>query len=403
MSRCVRIVRIITRLNIGGPSIHASLLTNRMAQERFSTCLVVGRPERDEGNRIGWVRPGPGRVVELPFLRRPIHPLRDAIAFAHLLRIVWRERPQVVHTHTAKAGTLGRLAGLAYNWIGPGRKSEQRALLVHTFHGHVLEGYFSKPASRLFTGIERLLARGTDCLIAVSPRVRDELLGEGIGRREQWRVVPLGLDLTPLQQLPFPNGSAPLRCGLVGRLVPIKNPALFVEAVGRLAPLVQGTIVGSGPLKSELEETVRRRGLEQAITFTGWREDLPVCYAQMDVLCITSWNEGTPASVIEAMAAGRATVATDVGGIRDLLGIPESVEVPAGGFTASPRGLLVRPGDARGLAGALRKMAEQPDLRRKIGEEGRVQALSKFGAERLIRDISLLYEQLNDKARESFS
>lgn len=396
----LRIVRILTRLNIGGPAIHVALLTHRMAQDRFSTCLVVGRPEQGEGNRIDWVRTGPGKVVELRWLRRGIHPLRDWVAWIRLLRVLWHEKPHVVHTHTAKAGTLGRLAGLAYNRIGPGRKFGQRALLVHTFHGHVLEGYFPIWASGLFTGIERWLARRTDCLVAVSPAIRRDLLKRGIGREEQWEVIPLGLELSALERLAPPDRNGALRCGLIGRLVPIKNPALFLEAVERVtrnhsASFLQAVIIGDGPLRPQLEAEVRARRLEETVSFTGWRDDLASCYQSLDVVCLTSWNEGTPLSLIEGMAAGRIAVASDVGGVRDLLEPPADCgpEIPAGRFQLCSRGILFRPGDARGLADALETLAREPALREKLSGAGRSHALATFGPQRLIEEISHLYER----------
>ena len=397
----MRIVRVLTRLNIGGPSIHAALLSNRLDPARFRTALVVGTPEKEEGDRTSWVIGGAAQVVQLKGLRRPLRPWRDLVAFVRIAAIVWRERPRILHTHMAKAGFLGRAAGLTYNRLGPGRRPGQRVLLVHTFHGHVLEGYFPGWLSRAFCWIERWLARRTDCLIAVSPAIRDELLKLGIGTPEKWRVIPLGLDLSLLEGLGPPAGRPPLMCGLVGRLVPIKNPSLFLEGVARLprrgpSRTVRGVVIGDGPLRGELERSARLLGLNGDVSFTGWKDDLPACYRELDVVCLTSWNEGTPVALIEAMAAARPVVATDVGGVRDLLGPPPSApgEVPEGRFIEAERGLLVRPGDAAGLSAALERLTADPALRRKLGERGRAHVRVKFGHERLLRDISKLYENL---------
>jgi len=397
----VKIVRIITRLNIGGPSVHVGILSTLLDPARFETCLVVGKTGGKEGDCGSRIAGRGARMIQLANLTRSPHPIRDLSAWFQIVSILRKERPRILHTHMAKAGTLGRLAGIFYNRLGPGRDPKARFLLVHTFHGHVLEGYFPAWVSKGFTAVERWLARRTDCLIAVSPRVRDDLLGKGIGCKESWRVVPLGLDLSNLLDLPLPNGTLPLRCGLVGRLVPIKNPSLFLQALSRLtgegnAAALRGVIVGEGPLRDSLEKEAERKGLKSRLHFTGWQEDLRRCYQELDIACVTSLNEGTPVSLIEAMAAGRAVIATDVGGVRDLLdhGAAESGAIPSGGFQVTPVGVLVRSQDAPGLAAALAHLAENPSLRQTLGEAARRHVKERFNQERLIRDISQLYEEL---------
>lgn len=395
----VRIVRILTRLNIGGPSLHAALLSIRLDPNRFSTCLVIGTSEATEGDVSDLVQDPRVRLIHIPTLCRSVRPLADLRSLWRLLQIIWRERPRIIHTHMAKAGSLGRLAGLIYNWIGPGRKPAAKAILIHTFHGHVLEGYFSPSLTRLFVTVERWLARQTDGLIAVSSTVRDDLLGMGIGRLDQWSVIPLGLDLSSLGDLPLPNGGS-VRFGMVGRLVPIKNPSLFVSAFDRLvqqrpARPVSGVIVGDGPLRLVLEQEVKRLGLDTLLQFTGWQRDLRTVYAGLEATCLTSWNEGTPVALIEAMAAGRTVIATDVGGVRDLLeGDRPARPIAAGAFHVTERGILVRAGDAVGLASALAAVARDEGLRRQLGSAARSYALQHFGAERLCRDMTVLYEEL---------
>ena len=397
----MKIVRIITRLNIGGPSVHVGLLTTRLDPARFDTCLVVGTVGKKEGDLGPRIAARGVRMIQLRNLTRSPHPVRDLPAWFQIVSILRRERPRILHTHMAKAGTLGRLAGIFYNRWGPGRNPKDRMILIHTFHGHVLEGYFSPWISKIFTSIERWVARRTDCLIAVSPRIRDDLLGKGIGCKESWRVIPLGLDLSTLLDLPLPNGTTPLRCGLVGRLVPIKNPSLFLQALSHSAqkgdsPALRGIIVGEGPLRDSLEKEAQREGLENRVRFTGWQEDLRRCYREFDIACVTSLNEGTPVSLIEAMAAGRAVIATDVGGVRDLLdyGADGTPPIPAEGFRITPVGVLVRSEDTQGLTAALAHLARNPSLRKKLGEAARQQVKERFNHERLIRDISALYEEL---------
>jgi len=391
------IVRVITRLNIGGPAVHAAILSTRLDTERFETCLVVGTADRDEGDLRGLVEGRGARIVALPRLRRPIRPWSDGLVLLQLLHLLWRERPAILHTHMAKAGALGRLAGLLYNGVGPGCCAGRRAVLLHTFHGHVLEGYFPAWAARVFLSIERWLAARTDVLIAVSQAIRDDLLKRGIGRGSQWRVIPLGLSLSAFADLPLPNGAGALRVGQVGRLVPVKNPSMFVQALAQVAreaaPAVRALIVGDGPLRAALEAEARALGVDRTVTFTGWQRDLRAVYERLDVACVTSWNEGTPVSLIEAMAAGRAVVATDVGGVRDLLtdGATTGEVISPGTFRVAPRGVLVRPGDPEGLAAALARLGADEPLRRSLGEAGRAFVTERFTEERLVRDIEQLY------------
>ena len=401
----IRIVRIITRLNIGGPTIQAAVLSTQLDPRRFSTCLVVGASEAGEGDAGEAVQRQGARIIRLASLRRAIHPWADVVTLGRLLRLLWRERPQIIHTHMAKAGTLGRLAAWLYNTCGPGRAPGARAVVIHTFHGHVLDGYFAPWMARIFLAIERWMGRHTDCLVAVSRTIRDALLAKGIGRAGQWRVVPLGLDLSALAQLAPPpsmsGGASTVRYGLTGRLVPIKNPGLFLEALAqtiREQPTnrITGLVVGDGPLRGELEAQARRLGLSNAVQFTGWRHDLPDVYAGVDVACLTSWNEGTPVALIEAMAAARPVVATAVGGVGDLL--EEAGQAPApiapGAFRRTDRGLLVNPGDAGGFAAALQAVAADGELCRELGRAGRAFVLERFTQHRLVRDITTLYEAL---------
>ncbi|MBI2104128.1 MAG: glycosyltransferase [Candidatus Omnitrophica bacterium] len=400
-----KILRVITRLNIGGPSLHAACLSTGLDPQRSSTCLVIGEPEATEGNLIGLVQGSAARVIRLPTLVRPIDPWADLRALVGLLRIVWRERPAVIHTHMAKAGALGRMAGFLYNGVGPGRRTGGRAVIVHTFHGHVLDGYFPTWVSRLFVLTERWLARWTDGLIAVSPAIRDDLLLRWrIGRKAQWRVIPLGLDLSALSRMSPPGGAGALRIGLVGRLVPIKNPALFLQALAQLGGRdgsVTGVVVGDGPLRAPLERQAQELRLDGLVRFAGWQRDLASVYGGLDAACVTSWNEGTPVSLIEAMAAGRAVVATDVGGVRDLLadGAAGGAAIAPGTFEVAARGILIRPGDAAGLAAALRRLGDDGPLRRSLGEAGRAFVAERHTEERLLHDIERLYSELLSERR----
>lgn len=389
-------------MNIGGPSIHVALLSGELDPRRFATCLVVGTPDAKEGNAVGLVDGRRARLVLIRSLRRALHPLRDAVSLGRLIALMWRERPQVIHTHMAKAGALGRTAGMLYNRLGPGRR--RPAVIVHTFHGHVLEGYFFPHVTRLFITIEQRLARWSDRLIAVSPAVKRDLIDRRIAPPEKIIVIPLGL---PLESLLALNGfdrveSGPLTIAWVGRLVPIKRPDLFVRGLAQFRRSHpdrgwQAVMAGDGERRGEVQALIEGEGLSARVRCLGWVTDLAALYAQAEIVCLTSANEGTPVSVIEAMAAGRAVVATDVGGVRDLLDGGSQEPVPPGGYRIGARGLLVRSGDADGIAAALERLTADAPLRRRLGQAGREHAANAFNSARLLQDITTFYGTLLDE------
>lgn len=379
----IRVLRIIARLNVGGPAIHATLLTTRLDPGRFATTLVAGHESPEEGSYLdvrGVTLPG---LVRLPALGREIQGGQDVVALRALMRLIREQRPHIVHTHTAKAGTLGRVAA----------RLCRVPVVVHTFHGHVLQGYFSPIKTRVFTGIERLLARATDRLIAVSPKVREDLLALGIGRPERFDVVPLGLELDRYLAVEGPDGGlrhelglaaeTPL-VGIVARLVPIKAHEVFLDAAVRLVgrrPDAQFVIVGDGERRAELERQATASGLGGRVHFLGWRGDLDRIYADLDVVALTSRNEGSPVALIEAMAAGRAVVSTNVGGVADVV---------SDGLT----GRLVGDGDAEALGEVMHELIGDAVQRRRLGDAARCHAAQRYGAARLVADIDALYTRL---------
>jgi glycosyltransferase involved in cell wall biosynthesis len=260
-----------------------------------------------------------------------------------------------------------------------------------------LEGYFGRVRSAAFLAIERWLARHTDRIVAVSEAVREDLLRRRIGRPEQVRVVRLGLPLGRFLDLPEPAGDpACMRVGLVGRLVPIKNHELLLEVARRFQahsglPRLHFLVVGDGELRAALERKSREFGLNGMVTFTGWQSDMPDVYRELDIVCLTSLNEGTPVSLIEALAAGRPVVATDVGGVRDLLGPDQGGTAH---FRKAPHGLLVRSNDAEGLTEAIRYLMAHPEGRVAMGRAGREFVRNRFTDERLARDIEALYAEI---------
>jgi glycosyltransferase involved in cell wall biosynthesis len=300
-------------------------------------------------------------------------------------------RPRVLHTHMAKAGLLARVAAICFNVT----HRASRVRIIHTYHGHVLEGYFSGATTRLFIGLERMLSTMTDQLIAVSARVRDDLLHRyRIGTPAAFAVVPLGLDLDAFAALDD-RARADARCALdippgvpvvttVGRLTAIKNHALFLEMAARISaarPDAVFLIAGDGELRAGLEAEARARGLGDRVRFLGWRRDLTTIYGATDVFAITSRNEGTPVALIEAMASGVPGVSTDVGGVRDVIA-DESM------------GRVVPPGEAEALVRAVLGLLDRGPARAAMATAARQAALTRFGFKRLSAEIAALYRQI---------
>ncbi len=382
----IRVVRVIARLNIGGPAIHATLLTARLDPARFTTTLVTGTEDAAEGNYLALH--GREAAVELiPDLGREIRPLRDVRTLAALMRVIRRVRPHVVHTHTAKAGAVGRLAALLCGV----------PVVVHTFHGHVLRGYFSPAKTAVYRAIERVLAWRTDRLLTVTDRVRDELLALGVGRPDQYTTVPLGFDLAPLVQAArrqgelraeLALGTAPL-VGIVARLVPIKAHEVFLDAAVRIRaslPEARFLIVGDGECRPALEARVDALGLRDAVRFLGWRADLDRLYADLDVVVLTSRNEGSPVALIEAMAAGVPVVSTAVGGVPDVV---------AHGVS----GLLAPMDDAAAIADHAVALLRDRARGAAMGRAGQARVVATYSADRLVADIEALYTQLLERRR----
>jgi glycosyltransferase involved in cell wall biosynthesis len=373
--RSFKVVRLITRLNIGGPAQQALLLTRELAVA-YPTLLAAGIPAVDEGEMSD-----PAVRVHRLRLVRPLSPAEDAGAVASVRRILVRHRPQLVHTHMAKAGTVGRLAAVSL-----GRR---RPRLVHTFHGHVLDGYFNPWLQRALVEVERRLARHTDLLIAVCPQVRDDLLSLGVGVQEQFRVVPLGLDLRRFTDPDQTRGLLRARLGLnddtplvgaAGRLVPVKDIDTLLAAVARL-PGVHVALLGDGPSRKHLEERAVQLGLADRAHFLGWYADVPGAMRDFDVVALTSLNEGTPVAIIEALAAGRPVVATAVGGVG---------YVVKDGTT----GLLSPKSDPVAFAEQLCRMLESRSDASAMAAAGQRDVTQRFSSERLVGDISDLYDEL---------
>jgi glycosyltransferase involved in cell wall biosynthesis len=381
----LRVLRVIGRLNMGGPAHQAALLSGRRFPERYETLLVHGSLPPGEESLADLSREEGATMRFLGDLRTPIDPLHDSRALLQLIRIARAFKPDVVHTHTAKAGFLGRQAALA---VRP------RPAIVHTYHGHVLEGYFGAAKSRLYLELERALARVSDRLIGVSEATVDDLVRLGVAPRERFSVLPLGLDLRPLaepddgglrERTRAELGVAPEEILLVfvGRVVPIKRLDVLLRALaqaGRPGPRLRLALVGDGEERPGLEGMAGELGIEHDVLFLGYRRELRPLFTAADLAVLCSDNEGTPVSLIEAGAAGLPAVATDVGGVGEVVG--------------EQTGILVPPGDPAALAGALRQMADNPERRHTYGRAARSRVTERYGAARLIGDVDVLYREL---------
>ena len=414
----MKIVRVIARLNVGGPARHVVWLTAGLQGANWNSVLVAGTvPPGEEDMAYFAVEHGvePLLIAEMS---REIS-LKDALSIWKIYRVFCREGPDVVHTHTAKAGTLGRVAGFLYRWLTPstllGRP--RQCLFVHTYHGHIFHSYYGPLKTRLFLTIEKILARLiTDRIVVVSEQQRLEIRERfGVGRPDQFVVIPLGLDTHSFadwrnrRQLfrdELGVKSDELLVGIVGRLTEIKNHELFLRAVAivknrlvdeKSRPPVKFVVIGDGGLRDRLEVQARALGLVEDVIFAGSRRDPENFYAALDIVALTSLNEGTPLTLIEAMANARPVVATAVGGVVDLLG--ETIEEHQNErFTVCRRGISIQSNDPVAVAAGLFHLIENPELRSQLGNRGLEFVASNFSRERLLDDIKALYKQLERRA-----
>lgn len=368
------VVEAITRLNIGGPARHVIDVATGLA-DRYAIRIAAGHAPAVEG----LVATGAVPLDHLPLVR-PISPSADLAALVGMRRLLKRHHTELVHSHMAKAGSVARLAATTL---------QPRPKTVHTFHGHVLAGYFTPGVEQVITRMERQLARRTDRLVAVSADVRDALLDLGIGKPRQFEVIPLGVDLEPFLRVDRPSGQLRRALGLsdetalvgvVARLAPVKDHDTLLRAMVTLAG-AHLAVLGDGELRAALGARANELGIANRIHFTSWWDDMPAALADLDVVVLTSRNEGTPMALIEAAAAGRAVVASAVGGVR---------AVVVDGRT----GTVVPPGDPAAVAAALDGLLRNPVRCRRLGQEGRAHVRAGFGLAASLEQIASLYDEL---------
>jgi glycosyltransferase involved in cell wall biosynthesis len=388
-----RVLRIINRPAIGGPILNATLLARHLGPE-FETLLVAGSCETHEAEATDLLEGL--NCIRMDSMGRSINPLKDVLAYSALRKLIREYRPHIVHTHAAKPGALGRLAA----------KAEGVPVIVHSFHGHVFHSYFNPLKNRIFLGIERYLAKISDAIIAISPEQKLELSEQfRVASADKFRMIPLGFDLDKFssdQEQKRTRFRSELGIAadvvvitLTGRLVPIKHHAFFLQAFKKLLGTtdrkVLAVFVGDGESRSSIETLADSLGIRftslgaqdsnTELILTSWRTDIDVVNAGSDIVALSSLNEGTPVSLIEASAASKPVVSTHIGGVASV--VKEGVS-----------GFLIECGDADAFATRLNQLVSDPALRAEFGQAGAEHVRSKFAYQRLVSDMSALYHEL---------
>ena len=386
MSEPIRVLRVIARLNMGGPAIHVANLAAGLESRGYHTTLVAGSLARGEDSMAFLAERLGVSVVSVPEIQREISALHDARSAFQVAEIMRETRPHILHTHTAKAGAIARAAAVL---AGDARPS----VVVHTFHGHVLKGYFGPLRTAFFRQVERTLAHASDALVAVSPEVRDDLVQLGVAPAEKFVVVRLGIPLA--ERLDDESAAVDYRqlygipqdafvVGWVGRMTGVKDSGAVLRTVGALRARGVNAVVcmvGDGPDREPLEQLAHELGIARACYFAGYQPDVGGFYRLFDAFFLPSVNEGTPVSAIEALATGTPVVANRVGGVPDV--VRDGVD-----------GYLVEPGDVEGAAERLDLLARDPALRERLGAAGRERVRARYAVTRLVDDVDRLYRAL---------
>jgi glycosyltransferase involved in cell wall biosynthesis len=384
-------MQVIARLNIGGPAIHTILLTKHLNNEWYRTTLISGSLHEGEGDMSYLLNNNKDRHIFLPQLKREISFLTDLRILFKLLRIFRREKPDIVHTHTAKAGIVGRLAA---SFAGV-------HIRVHTFHGHVFHGYFSRIITLLFIWIEKFLTLISTRIIVISEKQKEDICYKyKIAAPDKVTVIPIGFEFHHIRSNPKYRGTIKnnykipdneIVISIIGRLTEIKNHDLFLEIAYHLLkqyPTVHFLIIGDGHLRDQLTEKVVHLNLNNSIHFTGWISDIPKIYSNTDILLLTSINEGTPNTIIEAMYNKIPVVATNVGGVPDII-------------SNGKDGFIIDSFHYNDFIPILIKLIYQPKFRSEIGEAAHKKVVTKFAAQRLVNDMKTLYHNLLNKEKIS--
>ena len=380
----VRILRAIARLNMGGPTLNVSYLTKGLDERGYETTLVAGKLARGEDSMAFAAEELGIHVIPIPALHRELSPIYDTVSVKRLVAEIQRVRPHILHTHTAKAGAVGRMAALLAGDARP-------PVIVHTFHGHVLRGYFDPVRTEVFRETEKFLARHTTRLIAVGPEVRDDLVELGVAGPEKFSVIRLGIDLEHRvggdgAELRRQFGIPPERfvVGWVGRMTGIKRVPDVLASFARLVAHgvdAQLVLVGDGPERAQLERRALELGIQRRTLFAGYQRDIGPYWSLFDAFLLPSANEGTPVVAIESLAAEVPVVATRVGGVPDV--VRDGVD-----------GFLTEVGDVEAIAARLAELARDPELRARMGAAGHEHVVPRYRVSRLVDDVDDLYREL---------
>lgn len=407
----MKVVRIIARLNVGGPARHVVWLTKALQTDEFSSVLLTGSVPEGEEDMSYFAAENEVKPIFIEEMSRELSP-KDAVSLWKVFRQIKREKPDIIHTHTAKAGTIGRVAGFLYRWLTwkTFLGKPRRIKLVHTYHGHVFHSYYGKLKTRIFLFIEKTLAHfATDKIVVISEQQFKEIHNNfGVGQAKQFEIVPLGIDLAPFQDwrekrnvLREEIGASDedILVGIVGRLTEIKNLSLFLKVIKLYKERetsevlrLKFVVIGDGNLRTQLEAEAETLGIEDVVKFLGNRNDTDIFYAGLDIVALTSLNEGTPLSLIEAMANEKAIISTAVGGVVDLLG---EIKENKNSFKFCERGISIAGEDAEIFYQGLIYLAKDKNLRVELGKEGKKYVVAKYSKERLVSDIVQLYRYLN--------
>ena len=387
MSKKKIVLRIITRLNNGGPAKQAVWLSGLMDKNCFETILLAGINEGDEDDISWYARKYNVSPVIIPYLRRSVNLFRDIFSFIKILHVIIRIRPDIVHTHMSKAGFIGRGAAILFNLF-----HRKKIVTIHTFHGHVFHSYFSGIKTRLFICLEKILARKTDSLICISPRLKNEIQHiVKISNCEKFQIIPLGIDYKPLRKKNSRESQhANFTVGMLGRIAPIKNYNLAMEIARVLAgkKIPANILIGGGGSADDFK-ALRQFQLSN-VSFLGNVEDPREFWDAVDIAMITSKNEGTPVSLIEAMFSGLPFVASEVGGIPDMAFSSMKMD---GNLLVYGNCILIRGFDPEDFVRAIHCFTDS-EFRRTAGALGEKHASEKYSISRLIRDMETLYKQV---------
>ena len=395
MIKKIKVLRILNRFNVGGPVYNATYLTKFLNTDLYETLLIGGEPEKHEQSADYILNDLEVSFRKLRLMRRAISPIFDLISLIQIIIIIYQYKPNIIHTHAAKSGLLGRLASLFYY---------KKVKVVHTYHGNVFEGYFSNFKNRILLFVERFLAKKSTKIIAISKLQSQDLIYKyKICEKEKIEIVPLGFDLHRFTEninskrkklrKEFNVKDKTILITIIGRIVPIKNHQLFIDVFNyckyKTSRRIKALVVGDGSetekiidyaINNKLSYSYKNLNKECDVLFTSWRSDIDNILAASDIVCLTSFNEGTPVSIIESMASETASISTNVGGVSDI------IENNISGIVSSK--------EINDYGENLLKMIEDDNLRLKLAKNGKSKSLENYNFTKLVFNIESLYQKI---------